>query len=105
MRSRRPGVPGVRAQDFREAIGDRIAPQVELCHAYQRPGTLREGIIDAPLAAINADDCYGRAATVRVEPTHEKWYGITCRRDMPGVRCAIARMCEGGAYPGTRWRQ
>ncbi|HNW85521.1 MAG TPA: sugar phosphate nucleotidyltransferase [Candidatus Limiplasma sp.] len=70
--------------DFREVIGDRIAPFVDLAYAYQRPDTLPAGftvpegrvkpwgtahallsakpLIDAPFAVINADDFYGRTA-------------------------------------------
>ncbi|HPF86733.1 MAG TPA: sugar phosphate nucleotidyltransferase [Candidatus Limiplasma sp.] len=70
--------------DFREAIGDRIAPFVDLRYAYQDPKRLPAGFrvpqgrqkpwgtahavlcakeqIDAPFAVINADDFYGRTA-------------------------------------------
>jgi NDP-sugar pyrophosphorylase family protein len=70
--------------DFREVIGDRIAPFVELECAYQRLDTLPSGfsvpegrtkpwgtahavlcatpLIDGPFAVINADDFYGRTA-------------------------------------------
>ena len=71
-------------QDFREAIGGRIDPFVNLSYAYQRLDILPEGfsvpisrkkpwgtahavlcassLITGPFAAINADDFYGRAA-------------------------------------------
>lgn len=67
--------------DFREAIGDRIAPHVDLHYAYQTLDKLPEGYaipegrtkpwgtghavlcakdeIDGPFAVINADDFYG----------------------------------------------
>ena len=70
--------------DFRAAIGDRIAPFVELKYAYQQIDMLPEGYsvpegrakpwgtghavlcaadcIDGPFAVINADDFYGRGA-------------------------------------------
>ncbi len=70
--------------DFREVIGNRIAPFVELVYAYQRLDVLPEGFsiprgrtkpwgtahavlcakekINAPFAVINADDFYGRTA-------------------------------------------
>ena len=70
--------------DFRAAIGDRIAPFVELVYAYQTLDKLPEGYtvpegrtkpwgtghavlcaadcIDGPFAVINADDFYGRGA-------------------------------------------
>ncbi len=71
-------------QDFREAIGGRMAPFVSISYAYQRLETLPEGFsvptnrkkpwgtahavlcaadkITGPFAAINADDFYGRGA-------------------------------------------
>ena len=70
--------------DFRAAIGDRIAPFVDLQYAYQTLDKLPEGYavpegrakpwgtghavlcaadrIDGPFAVINADDFYGRGA-------------------------------------------
>ena len=70
--------------DFRAAIGDRIAPFVELKYAYQQIDMLPDGYsvpegrvkpwgtghavlcaadcIDGPFAVINADDFYGRGA-------------------------------------------
>ena len=45
-----------------------------------------------------------RAATVRILPTGEKWYGVTYREDMPRVREAIARMKLEGLYPEHLWR-
>lgn len=74
--------------DFREAIGDRIAPYTDLAYAYQRPDTLPEGFsvpegrtkpwgtahailsataeISGPFAVINADDFYGRTAIAAI---------------------------------------
>ena len=37
--------------------------------------------------------------TVKVLRTHEKWYGVTYKEDMPRVQDAIARMKEQGVYP------
>jgi len=70
--------------DFREAIGNRIAPFVDIRYAYQKPDRLPAGFsvpqgrrkpwgtahavlcageqINAPFAVINADDFYGRTA-------------------------------------------
>ena len=70
--------------DFRAAIGDRIAPHIQLEYAYQSVDALPEGYavpegrtrpwgtghavlcaadhIDGPFAVINADDFYGREA-------------------------------------------
>jgi NDP-sugar pyrophosphorylase family protein len=44
-------------------------------------------------------------ATVTVLPTHEKWYGVTYREDMPRVRAAIDAMKRDGCYPQTLWRK
>ncbi len=44
-------------------------------------------------------------ATVTVLPTHEKWYGVTYREDMPRVRAAIDAMKRDGRYPQTLWRK
>ncbi|GHV45504.1 hypothetical protein FACS189492_2820 [Clostridia bacterium] len=35
---------------------------------------------------------------VRVLPTTEKWYGVTYREDLDGVRAAIKKMTVGGKY-------
>lgn len=74
--------------DFREAIGNRIAPFVDLHYAYQRLTYLPAGYsvpqgrtkpwgtahavlcaaeqIDAPFVVINADDFYGRTAFIQM---------------------------------------
>ena len=44
-------------------------------------------------------------ASVTVLPTHEKWYGVTYREDMPRVRAAIDAMKRDGRYPQTLWRK
>jgi len=71
-------------RDFREAIGDRLAPFVKVEYAFQTLHMLPEGFslpegrekpwgtghavlcakefIDGPFSAINADDFYGRTA-------------------------------------------
>jgi len=71
-------------EDFRKAIGDAIASQVEIRYAYQQIDMLPEGFgvpegrvkpwgtahavmcaldkVDGPFAVINADDFYGRDA-------------------------------------------
>ena len=70
--------------DFRQRIGDRIAPFFEVCYVHQRVDILPEGftvpegrtrpwgtghavacaapVIHEPFAVINADDYYGRGA-------------------------------------------
>lgn len=54
-------------------------------------------------AVPNALIRQGRAS-VAVLPTHEKWYGVTYRDDMPKVRAAIARLKAQGEYPHELWR-
>ena len=43
-------------------------------------------------------------ASVRMLDTHEKWYGMTYREDLPKVRGAIADMRAAGNYPENLWR-
>ncbi len=45
-----------------------------------------------------------RAATFRVLPTHEKWYGVTYANDLPVLKAALSRMRADGAYPEALWR-
>jgi len=73
-------------------------------------GFLRENLPAAPLtceyflpSVPNQLIAEGKAS-VAVLPTHEKWYGVTYREDMPRVRAAIAAMKDGGLYPGRLWR-
>ncbi len=40
---------------------------------------------------------------VRVLPTEEKWYGVTYREDLRGVKDAIAGMRREGVYPPRLW--
>lgn len=71
-------------QDFRDAIGDRVAKTMEVAYAYQELTNIPEGyevpqgrvkpwgtahavysaidLVDGPFAVINADDFYGREA-------------------------------------------
>ncbi len=41
---------------------------------------------------------------VEVLPTQEKWYGMTYKEDLPGVKAAIAAMKAAGTYPDVLWR-
>ncbi|MCL1964241.1 MAG: nucleotidyltransferase [Firmicutes bacterium] len=43
------------------------------------------------------------AATVRVLPCAERWYGVTYREDLPAVAEAVARMTAEGKYPERLW--
>ena len=44
------------------------------------------------------------ALQVKVLPTHEKWFGITYKEDMPKVQAAIADMKARGVYPEHLWK-
>lgn len=35
---------------------------------------------------------------VKVLPVSDKWYGITYREDLPGVKAALKKLCEEGYY-------
>ncbi len=41
---------------------------------------------------------------VEVLPTQEKWYGMTYKEDLPGVKAAVAAMKAAGTYPDVLWR-
>ena len=41
--------------------------------------------------------------TVRVLPTHERWFGVTYRADKETVIRAISQKVEGGVYPARLW--
>ncbi|MCI6378620.1 MAG: nucleotidyltransferase [Clostridiales bacterium] len=43
--------------------------------------------------------------SVKVLGTHEKWYGVTYKEDMPKVQAAIAQMKRQGVYPDELWRK
>lgn len=72
-------------------------------------GFLRENLPKDPLKCeyflpIAIDQLLGeRAATVKVLGTHERWYGVTYREDMRGVRAAIEQMKQAGRYPRALW--
>ena len=51
---------------------------------------------------VNAALKEGRA-TVEVLPCEEKWYGVTYREDLQGVRDAVAGMKKSGLYPEKLW--
>ena len=51
---------------------------------------------------VNAALKEGRA-TVEVLPCEEKWYGVTYREDLQGVRDAVAGMKKAGLYPEMLW--
>ena len=41
--------------------------------------------------------------SVKVLPTHDKWFGVTYREDKPLVVEAIARKTAEGQYPEKLW--
>ena len=43
-------------------------------------------------------------ATVKVLQSHDKWYGMTYREDLPSVREALKELRESGLYPENLWR-
>lgn len=43
-------------------------------------------------------------ATVRVLPSHDKWYGVTYKEDKPVVMDALRRMSDDGLYPVPLWK-
>lgn len=46
------------------------------------------------------DDCIHRGlGTVRVLPTHDKWFGVTYKEDKPAVVAAIRKLIAEGRYP------
>jgi len=51
-------------------------------------------------------DCLIREGkgSVQVLKTHDRWYGMTYREDLPAVREALANLTESGLYPAGLWR-
>ncbi|MBN1124448.1 MAG: hypothetical protein JXA82_05525 [Sedimentisphaerales bacterium] len=43
-------------------------------------------------------------ATVKVLPTHDTWFGVTYKRDMPIARRCIAELIDAGIYPKNLWK-
>ena len=43
-------------------------------------------------------------ATVQVQRSEDKWYGVTYKEDKPQVTAAIQRMKEAGKYPEFLWQ-
>jgi GTP:adenosylcobinamide-phosphate guanylyltransferase len=41
----------------------------------------------------------GRKGTVKVLPTHDKWFGLTYHEDLPAVQSAIRELVKQGVYP------
>jgi NDP-sugar pyrophosphorylase family protein len=42
-------------------------------------------------------------ARVKVLPSHERWYGVTYRDDLPRLRAALAERVAAGDYPSELW--
>ena len=43
--------------------------------------------------------------TVKVLPTHDRWFGVTYKEDKPVVVAAIRAMTESGLYPEKLWEE
>ena len=43
-------------------------------------------------------------ATVKVLPSHDKWYGVTYRADKEMVMAALQSMKDKGLYPDKLWK-
>ncbi|MBE0534938.1 MAG: nucleotidyltransferase [Phycisphaerae bacterium] len=43
-------------------------------------------------------------AAVNVLPTHDRWFGVTYRNDMPIARRRIAELIDAGTYPRRLWQ-
>ena len=73
------------------------------------PAFLDEGIKVNPkkceyfLPAVVSRLVEADKASVTVLKSHDKWYGITYKEDMPMVSSAIQRMKEEGVYPRHLW--
>lgn len=73
------------------------------------PAFLNEGIKANPkkceyfLPAVVSGLVEADKASVTVLKSHDKWYGITYKEDMPMVSAAIQRMKEEGVYPQHLW--
>ncbi|MCD7766887.1 MAG: nucleotidyltransferase [Lachnospiraceae bacterium] len=44
-------------------------------------------------------------ATVKVEKTPDKWYGVTYKEDKPALMAAIQKMKDEGVYPQKLWEK
>ncbi len=53
-------------------------------------------------AGVDAALTTGRAEVIVLE-TAERWFGVTYREDLPGVRKEIARRVAAGLYPRPLW--
>lgn len=56
------------------------------------------------LPRVVADLLGERKASVRILPTDERWFGVTYRQDMLGVRQAIQDLIDRGVYPERLWQ-
>ena len=56
------------------------------------------------LPIVTGQLIHENALQVKVLPTHEKWFGITYKEDMPKVQAAIADMKARGVYPEHLWQ-
>jgi hypothetical protein len=55
------------------------------------------------LPTVVADLLGEKKASVRILPTDERWFGVTYRQDVMGVRQAIQDLIDRGVYPERLW--
>jgi UTP-glucose-1-phosphate uridylyltransferase len=56
------------------------------------------------LPTVVADLLGEKKASVRILPTDERWFGVTYRQDVLGVRQAIQDLIDRGVYPESLWQ-
>ena len=61
-----------------------------------KPGDLKAEY----MLPVVIDECIHRGlGTVRVLPTHDKWFGVTYKEDKPAVVAAVRKLIADGLYP------
>ena len=88
---------------FSEAVLDEIARgfpvflKNEAARNPEKAEYFLPSVVDAQLKAGTAD--------VRVLRTPDRWYGVTYRKDKPGVVEAMRRLKRAGFYPAELWKE
>ncbi len=79
--------------------GQEIVPQLERCFG-EFLGGIGRNELKAELALPTAFDKLIKSGeiSVKVIPTHDKWYGMTHTEDMPEIKEAFADMTRKGIY-------
>ncbi|MBQ3131433.1 MAG: nucleotidyltransferase [Clostridia bacterium] len=72
--------------------------------------SLKKGLAEDPLkyedilpTAIQTLMAKG-AARVKAEDSHDRWFGVTYKEDMPSVTADIAALKQAGMYPAKLWK-